>query len=70
MEMLKVNKSTVPPKSTGYSSYFEAFVGDEANYTPESTEEKEDALSQAVLYIVFLAAPILLVLLFVAMKKV
>lgn len=70
MEMLKVNKSTVPPKSTGYSSYFEAFVGDEANYTPESTEEKEDSLSQALLYIVFLASPILLVLLFVAMKKV
>ena len=70
MEMLKVTRSSTPPKNTGYQSYFEAFVEDEAINTPGSTEEKDDALNQAVLYIVFLASPIILLLLFVATKRV
>lgn len=70
MEMLKVTKSNAPRKNTGYHSYFEAFVEDKAINTSESTQEKEDALRQAVLYIVFLVSPILLLLLFVAIKRV
>lgn len=69
MEMMKVTRSTVPPINTGYQSYFEAFVEDKADYTSGRTEEKEDALNQAVLYVVFLASPILLVLLLVAIKR-
>ncbi|KAL2898362.1 Hyaluronan synthase 2 [Bienertia sinuspersici] len=70
MEMLKVTKSTIPRKNTGYQGYFEAFVEDEAVNTSGNTEEEKDTLNQAVLYIVFLASPILLLLLFVAIKRV
>ncbi|XP_021752447.1 uncharacterized protein LOC110717952 isoform X1 [Chenopodium quinoa] len=68
MEMLKVTKSTAPPKNTGYQSYFEAFVEDKADYTLGSAEEKDDTFNQAALYVVFLASPILLVLLLVAIR--
>ena len=70
MEMMKITRSTGKPKNTGYQSYFEAFVEDKPNYSSESTEEKENAFNQALLYIVFLASPILLVLLYVAIKQV
>ncbi|KAH9602437.1 hypothetical protein KSS87_003380 [Heliosperma pusillum] len=69
MEMLKVTKSSVAPTNTGLASYLEAFVEEKANYTPESTDVKEDAVSQALPYIMFLAFPILLVLLVAASKK-
>ncbi|XP_021762326.1 uncharacterized protein LOC110727093 isoform X1 [Chenopodium quinoa] len=70
MEMLKVTKSTAPPKNTGYQSYFEAFVEDKVDYTLGSAEEKDDTFNQAALYVVFLASPILLVLLLVAIRGV
>ncbi|XP_021837155.2 uncharacterized protein [Spinacia oleracea] len=67
MEMMKV-RSSAPPKNIGYESYFEAFVEDKEDYNLGSAEEKDDALYQAFLYVVFLTSPILLVLLLVAIK--
>lgn len=66
MEMMKVTRST--PKNTGYQSYFEAFVEDKPNYTTESSAENEDTLNQALLYMILLASPILLVVLFAAIR--
>ncbi|KAL9247747.1 hypothetical protein vseg_021147 [Gypsophila vaccaria] len=68
MEMLKVTKSTLSPKNTGYGSYFEAFVEDKPSYTSGSTDVTDDGVSQALPYIIFLASPILLVLLAAARK--
>ncbi|XP_058079974.1 uncharacterized protein LOC131228156 isoform X5 [Magnolia sinica] len=66
MEMMKIT-SSFPPKTTGYQSYFEAFVKDKANYSP-TKEENEDALRQTLPYIMLLVSPILIVL-FIASRK-
>ncbi|GAB4827834.1 hypothetical protein Ancab_034719 [Ancistrocladus abbreviatus] len=68
MEMMKVRRSI--PRSTGYQKYFEAFVEDKVDYTPASTETEEGDLVQALPYIIFLASPILLVLLIAATKRI
>ncbi|XP_074286498.1 uncharacterized protein LOC141611777 [Silene latifolia] len=68
MEMLKVKQSSISPINTGLASYLEAFVEEKVNYTPESTDVKEDAVGQALPYIIILASPILLVLLVAASK--
>lgn len=70
MDMMKVTRSTVSPRNTGYENYFEAFVEDKANYASGRTESQEDALNQAIPYIIFLATPILLVLLITASKRI
>jgi len=68
MEMMKVTRSTVSPRNTGYQNYFEAFVEDKENYASGRTESEEDALNQAIPYIVFFASPIILVILIAASK--
>ncbi|KAJ8435590.1 hypothetical protein Cgig2_021744 [Carnegiea gigantea] len=70
MEMMKVTRSTVSPRNTGYENYFEVFVEDKENYASGRTESQEDALNQAIPYIIFLATPILLVLLIAASKRI
>eukprot|EP00262_Sarcandra_glabra_P012433 TRINITY_DN3202_c0_g1_i1.p1 TRINITY_DN3202_c0_g1~~TRINITY_DN3202_c0_g1_i1.p1 ORF type:complete len:316 (-),score=72.28 TRINITY_DN3202_c0_g1_i1:29-976(-) len=67
MEMMKIKNSSGAPKSTGYQNYFEAFIEDKANYNL-TEEENQDALREALPYIIFLFSPIFLVL-YIAVKK-
>lgn len=67
MEMLRVTRSGASPRNTGYQKYFEAFVDDKEGYTSAETQS-EDGITQALPYLLFLAFPILLVLLFAASK--
>ncbi|KAF8398299.1 hypothetical protein HHK36_017226 [Tetracentron sinense] len=68
MEMMKLTRTSFSPKATDYQNYFEAFIEDKANYPLRGAEDKEDALSQVLPYIMFLASPILIVL-FIAIQK-
>uniref|UniRef100_A0A5B7A3B4 Uncharacterized protein n=1 Tax=Davidia involucrata TaxID=16924 RepID=A0A5B7A3B4_DAVIN len=68
MEKMKVTSSTFFPTNTGYQNYFEAFIEDKANYPLKEAEVEEGALSQALLYIIFLVFPIFIVLL-IAIQK-
>ncbi|XP_057499815.1 uncharacterized protein LOC130784002 isoform X2 [Actinidia eriantha] len=65
MEMMKVKNSAT---DLGYQKYFEAFVEDKASYPLKDDEVEEDALSQALPYIIFLFSPILFVLLIAVQK--
>ncbi|PKA46359.1 hypothetical protein AXF42_Ash021539 [Apostasia shenzhenica] len=68
MEMMKVKGSSFS-RTTGYESYFEAFLDNESNYTPSKEEQDEfGAIEQAFPYLLLLVSPIFVVL-FVALKK-
>ncbi|KAL7204636.1 hypothetical protein ACSBR2_017672 [Camellia fascicularis] len=69
VEMMKMKSTTLSPINTGYQNYFEAFIEDEANYGLKDAEVEESALNQALPYIIFLASPILVVLLMAAVQK-
>ncbi|CAL5330616.1 unnamed protein product [Camellia sinensis] len=69
MEMMKMKSTTLSPINTGYQNYFEAFIEDKANYGLKDAEVEEGALNQALPYIIFLASPILVVLLIAAVQK-
>ncbi|XP_051141759.1 uncharacterized protein LOC127258776 [Andrographis paniculata] len=68
MEMMKVSSSTGSSLGTGYQNYFEAFVEEKPNYLLKEAQVDEDGLNQALPYVLFLASPILMVLLIVASK--
>ncbi|XP_028097937.1 uncharacterized protein LOC114297673 isoform X3 [Camellia sinensis] len=69
MEMMKMKSTTLSPINTGYQDYFEAFIEDKANHGLKDAEVEESALNQALPYIIFLASPILVVLLIAAVQK-
>ncbi|KAL7234544.1 hypothetical protein ACSBR1_018038 [Camellia fascicularis] len=69
VEMMKMKSTTLSPINTGYQNYFEAFIEDKANYGLKDAEVEESALNQALPYIIFLASPILVVLLMAAVQK-
>ncbi|THG10584.1 hypothetical protein TEA_005669 [Camellia sinensis var. sinensis] len=69
MEMMKMKSTTLSPINTGYQDYFEAFIEDKANHGLKDAEVEESALNQALPYIIFLASPILVVLLVAAVQK-
>ena len=66
--MMKVTGSNFSLNNTGYQNYFEAFIEDKANYSPERAEVTEGALNQALPYMIFLLSPIIVVL-FIAVQK-
>ncbi|CAK9175092.1 unnamed protein product [Ilex paraguariensis] len=69
MKMMKVTGSSFPLVSMGYQNYFEAFIEDKANYPLKEPEDKEGALSQALLpYIIFLVSPIFILVFFAVHK--
>ncbi|XP_059651950.1 uncharacterized protein LOC132299400 isoform X2 [Cornus florida] len=68
MEMMKVRDSYLSPLKMGYQNFFEAFLEDKSNYPLKEPEVKEGELDQALPYIIFLASPILIILL-IAVRK-
>ncbi|KAH7864038.1 hypothetical protein Vadar_024923 [Vaccinium darrowii] len=70
MAMMKVKSTTLAPINLGYQNYFEAFVGDKANYPLKDAEVEDSSLNQVIPYIVFLASPLLMVLLIALQKRI
>lgn len=69
MEMMRVTSSSSSSKNMGYQNYFEAFIEDKGNYPVQDTEVEEDALTQSIPYILFLALPIFIILLIAVQKQ-
>ncbi|KAJ4834992.1 hypothetical protein Tsubulata_019286 [Turnera subulata] len=66
MEMMKFSGSNYLPKTTGYESYFDAFVENKAAagiIGAGAEAEDDDALRQALPYMFFLVSPLFIVLL-------
>lgn len=61
MEMMKVRSSSA--KNSDYQNFFEAFVEDKTNYPLQEAGIEEGALTQALPYMIFLASPIVVILL-------
>ncbi|KAG6406229.1 hypothetical protein SASPL_133828 [Salvia splendens] len=68
MEMMKVSSMARPSHSSGYQSYFNAFIQQKTNYPLKEAEVDEGGFNQAIPYFIFLASPILMVLLIAAYK--
>ncbi|KAL5708065.1 hypothetical protein ACHQM5_018902 [Ranunculus cassubicifolius] len=70
MEILKVQNSSLTVKTTDYQNYFEAFVQDKPNYSLRANEEgeKDGSFQQVIPYILFLAFPIVFILVIAARK--
>lgn len=67
--MMKVGSSNVPPLSSGYQNYFEAFVKDKKNYpSQEAGVDEGSSSSQTLPYIIFLLSPVLIVSLLAAFQ--
>ncbi|XP_047980775.1 uncharacterized protein LOC125222296 [Salvia hispanica] len=69
MEMMKVRSMARPSLSSGYQSYFNAFIQQKTNYPLKEAEADEGGLNQAIPYFIFLASPILMVLLIAASRQ-
>ncbi|XP_072997436.1 uncharacterized protein [Typha latifolia] len=67
MAMMKVTSSS-RSKTTGYETYFDAFVDNKNNYTAKEEEQNEDGIEQVIPYIMFLISPIFFLLL-IAVRK-
>lgn len=60
--MMKVASSS-SSSSTGYETYFDAFLPDRTSSIPAAAEERDDtALWQVVPYLLLLASPVFIVL--------
>lgn len=70
MEMMKVGSSRLSLKNTGYQNYFEAFIEDKVDYTLVNEDEAEQGalITNAFPYLVFLFAPIFVVM-FIALQR-
>ncbi|KAL8061919.1 hypothetical protein ABFX02_02G113900 [Erythranthe guttata] len=70
MEMMKVRSLNRKRLSTEYQNYFEAFVQNKTSYTPKESEVVDESGSNRALpYVfIFLASPIILVLLIAASR--
>lgn len=58
---MKVRSSSA--KTSDYQNFFEAFVEDKTNYPLQEAGIGEGALTQALPYMIFLASPIIVILL-------
>ena len=67
--MMKVRSMARPSLSSGYQSYFNAFIQQKTNYPLKEAEADEGGLNQAIPYFIFLASPILMVLLIAASRQ-
>ncbi|KAL8268641.1 hypothetical protein R6Q59_002439 [Mikania micrantha] len=68
MEMMKVTSSGASTRKTGYQNYFDAFVEKKNNPSLNETKGDEDAVIEAVPYVIFLVSPILMILVIAVQK--
>ncbi|KAJ0837558.1 hypothetical protein HanRHA438_Chr16g0779501 [Helianthus annuus] len=69
MEMLKVTSSSVPKRKTGYQNFFDAFVENKNNLSANEIEGEDDAVTQALPYVIFLVSPIFMILVIAVQKR-
>ncbi|KAI3744043.1 hypothetical protein L1987_57115 [Smallanthus sonchifolius] len=69
MEMMKVTSSSVSKRRTGYQNFFDAFVENKNNLSANDIEGEEDAVIQALPYVIFLVSPVLMILVIAVQKR-
>ncbi|KAI3796438.1 hypothetical protein L1987_39109 [Smallanthus sonchifolius] len=69
MEMMKVASSSVSKRRTGYQNFFDAFVENKNNLSANDIEGEEDAVIQALPYVIFLVSPVLMILVIAVQKR-
>ncbi|KAL4586295.1 hypothetical protein LXL04_010931 [Taraxacum kok-saghyz] len=70
MEMMKVTGSSFSTKKTGYQNLFDAFVEKKNNLSANETEVgEEDAVTQALPYVIFMVSPIIMILVIAVQKR-
>ncbi|KAM0048084.1 hypothetical protein Hdeb2414_s0008g00270441 [Helianthus debilis subsp. tardiflorus] len=69
MEMLKVTSSSVSKRKTGYQNFFDAFVENKNNLSANEIEGEDDAVTQALPYVIFLVSPIFMILVIAVQKR-
>ncbi|XP_076906691.1 uncharacterized protein LOC143562896 [Bidens hawaiensis] len=69
MEMMKVTSLGGSKRKTGYQNFFDAFVEKKNNVSSNEIEGKEDAVIQALPYVIFLVSPVLMILGVVVQKR-